>query len=166
MTATTSCAIWRKSDQPQWSSGAHLNDDRIVLVAGQNYCKKVTRTTSGACSRKGLCTYRAVSAPNLALTSMYFRPATFLAQLPWLGIYISHIPVAVKPLNEFILHGQRFAMQRLERGSTTRDLFHYLVIGFSIRASERRPDSSTSTVFHLEQRRSARTATATHVSAH
>ncbi|KAI0808389.1 high nitrogen upregulated cytochrome P450 monooxygenase 2 [Fomes fomentarius] len=53
-------------------------------------------------------------------------PATFLSQVPWLGIYISHIPAAVKPLNEFILHGQGFAMQRLERGSTTRDLFHYL----------------------------------------
>ncbi|KAI0749187.1 high nitrogen upregulated cytochrome P450 monooxygenase 2 [Daedaleopsis nitida] len=53
-------------------------------------------------------------------------PATFLGYLPWLGLLLAHIPAAVKPLNEFIQLGQRFTTQRLERGSTKHDLFHYL----------------------------------------
>lgn len=79
MTFMTLCAIWRNSDRPRWSSGAKQNDDRTCSGAGYNYNKKMTRTSSGAC----LSTCHVMRAPNLTLPSMYSRPATFLAQLPW-----------------------------------------------------------------------------------
>ncbi|KAI0687111.1 high nitrogen upregulated cytochrome P450 monooxygenase 2 [Cerioporus squamosus] len=53
-------------------------------------------------------------------------PATFMAQVPWLGLYVAHIPAAVKALDAFLQLGKEFAMRRIERGSTTPDLFHYL----------------------------------------
>ncbi|RPD68192.1 high nitrogen upregulated cytochrome P450 monooxygenase 2 [Lentinus tigrinus ALCF2SS1-7] len=53
-------------------------------------------------------------------------PATFLAQVPWLGLYVAHIPAAVKALDTFLQLGKEFAMRRIKKGSTTPDLFHYL----------------------------------------
>ena len=54
-------------------------------------------------------------------------PATILAQVPWLGLYVAHIPAAVKALDAFLQLGKEFATRRIERGSITPDLFHYLV---------------------------------------
>ncbi|TFK81542.1 high nitrogen upregulated cytochrome P450 monooxygenase 2 [Polyporus arcularius HHB13444] len=53
-------------------------------------------------------------------------PATFLGQVPWLGLYVAHLPAAVKALDAFLHLGKDFAMRRIERGSITPDLFHYL----------------------------------------
>ncbi|RPD68207.1 high nitrogen upregulated cytochrome P450 monooxygenase 2 [Lentinus tigrinus ALCF2SS1-7] len=53
-------------------------------------------------------------------------PATFLAQVPWLGLYVARIPAAMKALDAFLQLGKDFAMRRIEKGSTTPDLFHYL----------------------------------------
>ncbi|TBU27644.1 high nitrogen upregulated cytochrome P450 monooxygenase 2 [Dichomitus squalens] len=50
----------------------------------------------------------------------------FLAHLPWLGVYIGHIPGAAWPLQSLLAHGEKAAAKRLARGSTTSDLFHYL----------------------------------------
>ena len=73
-----------------------------------------------------------VYVPDLApIASMinicYRRFATFLAQVPWLGIYVGHIPGAAGPLNTLMDSGRQFAARRLARGSSTRDVFHYLV---------------------------------------
>ncbi|TFK79340.1 high nitrogen upregulated cytochrome P450 monooxygenase 2, partial [Polyporus arcularius HHB13444] len=53
-------------------------------------------------------------------------PATFMGQVPWLGLYVAHIPAAVKALDAFLQLGKEFATRRMERGSITPDLFHYL----------------------------------------
>ncbi len=47
--------------------------------------------------------------------------------VPWLGVYMGYIPGAAKALATLHQTGTRFVLERLERGSTTRDLFHYLV---------------------------------------
>ena len=59
------------------------------------------------------------------------RAATFFANVPWLGIYVGKIPALVRPVQMFISHGQKSAERRMIRGSTTRDLFHYLVCHLS-----------------------------------
>ena len=67
-------------------------------------------------------------APIASMTDVcYRRFATFLAQVPWLGIYVGHIPGAAGPLNTLMDSGRQFAARRLARGSSTRDVFHYLV---------------------------------------
>lgn len=83
----------------------------------------------GASSRRALCELLSVSHISNGQISLaaLASPGTFLAQVPWLGVYISYIPFAVKSLNTMLMHGQTNAMRRLQRGSTTRDLFHYLV---------------------------------------
>ncbi|TFK89225.1 high nitrogen upregulated cytochrome P450 monooxygenase 2 [Polyporus arcularius HHB13444] len=49
-----------------------------------------------------------------------------LMLVPWLGVYMGYIPGAAKALATLHQTGTRFVLERLERGSTTRDLFHYL----------------------------------------
>ncbi|RDX42005.1 high nitrogen upregulated cytochrome P450 monooxygenase 2 [Lentinus brumalis] len=46
--------------------------------------------------------------------------------VPWLGVYMGYIPGAAKALTALHRTGTKFVVDRLERGSTTRDLFHYL----------------------------------------
>ncbi|KAI1791472.1 high nitrogen upregulated cytochrome P450 monooxygenase 2 [Ganoderma leucocontextum] len=52
--------------------------------------------------------------------------AAFFAHVPWLGVYVGHIPGAAWPLNSLHRHGEKCAAKRLAQGSTTSDLFHYL----------------------------------------
>ena len=56
-----------------------------------------------------------------------YSTGLFIAQLPWLGIYMGYIPGAAGPVNKLLEYGRKQTIQRLARGSTTRDLFHYLV---------------------------------------
>ncbi len=51
----------------------------------------------------------------------------FLGHVPWLGVYLGYIPPAVSQLKRLLSRGEELAAQRLAQGSTTRDLFHYLV---------------------------------------
>ncbi|KAI0808336.1 cytochrome P450 [Fomes fomentarius] len=51
---------------------------------------------------------------------------TLLAHVPWLGIYLSHIPLATGPLDTLISHCRNLTKQRIQRGSTRKDLFHFL----------------------------------------
>ena len=55
------------------------------------------------------------------------RTALFVGQVPWLGVYLGHIPGAAGAVNEFLEYSRDQAMKRLARGAITRDLFHYLV---------------------------------------
>lgn len=55
------------------------------------------------------------------------RFGIFLGHLAWLGIYISYIPGAAGPLNTLLARGRELATKRIARGSSSRDLFHYLV---------------------------------------
>ncbi|KAI1786948.1 high nitrogen upregulated cytochrome P450 monooxygenase 2 [Ganoderma leucocontextum] len=52
--------------------------------------------------------------------------AFHLGQLPWLGIYLGHIPGAGGPLNMLLEHGRKETTKRVAKGSSTRDLFYYL----------------------------------------
>ena len=61
------------------------------------------------------------------------KAAAFFANVPWLGIYVGKIPALVRPVQISISHGQKSAERRVIRGSTTRDLFHYLVCHLSVR---------------------------------
>ena len=63
----------------------------------------------------------------------FARAATFFANVPWLGIYVGKIPALVRPIQIFVEHGQKSVERRMARGSTTRDLFHYLVRDSSAR---------------------------------
>ena len=56
-----------------------------------------------------------------------YRTALFVGQVPWLGVYLGHIPGAAGAVNEFLEYSRDQAMKRLARGAITRDLFHYLV---------------------------------------
>ena len=47
--------------------------------------------------------------------------------LPWLGVYLGKIPSAAGAMVAFQENARRLAKERLERGSETRDLYHYLV---------------------------------------
>ena len=51
----------------------------------------------------------------------------FLGHVPWLGVYLGKIPSATGPMKMMQDNGRRLARERLERGSKTRDLYHYLV---------------------------------------
>ncbi|TFK89227.1 high nitrogen upregulated cytochrome P450 monooxygenase 2 [Polyporus arcularius HHB13444] len=52
--------------------------------------------------------------------------ASVFTQVPWLGVYVGHIPGAGAPLRALHKVARTFAAKRLERGSSARDLFHYL----------------------------------------
>ncbi|RPD52782.1 cytochrome P450 [Lentinus tigrinus ALCF2SS1-7] len=54
------------------------------------------------------------------------RAVMFFHQIDWLGVYFGYIPAAVKPVQAFLMHGKKMVQERMRRGSTTRDLFHYL----------------------------------------
>ncbi|TBU38266.1 high nitrogen upregulated cytochrome P450 monooxygenase 2 [Dichomitus squalens] len=51
---------------------------------------------------------------------------TFLGHVPWLGVYLSHIPAAVAPLHTLISHCKALTSKRIQNVSSRRDLFHYL----------------------------------------
>ena len=51
----------------------------------------------------------------------------FFHQIDWLGVYFGQIPAAVKPIQTFLMHGKKLVQDRMRRGSSMRDLFHYLV---------------------------------------
>lgn len=55
------------------------------------------------------------------------RIANFLGQIPWLGAYLGYIPGVVGPLNMLLEYAQKEMTKRLAEGSSTRDLFYYLV---------------------------------------
>ncbi|RPD60598.1 high nitrogen upregulated cytochrome P450 monooxygenase 2 [Lentinus tigrinus ALCF2SS1-7] len=52
--------------------------------------------------------------------------AATLSQLPWLGIYLGFVPGVARKLTAMIRTMADLSIKRLERGSTTRDLFYYL----------------------------------------
>ncbi|PIL27952.1 hypothetical protein GSI_15693 [Ganoderma sinense ZZ0214-1] len=52
--------------------------------------------------------------------------ATFLGQIPWLGVYLGHVPGITGPLNVLLEYAQKETTRRLAQGSSTRDLFYYL----------------------------------------
>ncbi|RPD53820.1 high nitrogen upregulated cytochrome P450 monooxygenase 2 [Lentinus tigrinus ALCF2SS1-6] len=54
------------------------------------------------------------------------KVGTLLAHVPWLGVYLSHVPLATGALNVLIAHCRKLTIQRIERGATRKDLFHYL----------------------------------------
>ena len=47
--------------------------------------------------------------------------------MPWLGVYVGKIPGATGNLQILLDHCVRFTTARVQRGSDTKDLFHYLV---------------------------------------
>ena len=57
--------------------------------------------------------------------------------MPWLGVYVGKIPGATGNLQILLDHCVRFTMARVQRGSDTKDLFHYLVRAPSICAFNR-----------------------------
>ena len=67
--------------------------------------------------------------------------ATFFGHLPWLGVYVGKIPAATGNLNKLLNHCVACAIARVQRGSKTKDLFHYLV---SMSSSSRVDDFSAS----------------------
>ena len=64
------------------------------------------------------------------------RIAFHLGQIPWLGICLGYIPGAAGPLNMLLEHGRSLAKKRVARGSSSRDLFYYLVRAPSYLLSE------------------------------
>ncbi|RPD68210.1 cytochrome P450 [Lentinus tigrinus ALCF2SS1-7] len=50
----------------------------------------------------------------------------FFLHLPWLGPYVGSIPGAAGPFSTLMARAWRFAVARVERGTSMRDLFHYL----------------------------------------
>ena len=53
--------------------------------------------------------------------------AAFVSTVPWLGVYIGHIPGAARPLHELLSVGMKFGTARIQKGTQSRDLFHYFV---------------------------------------
>ena len=53
--------------------------------------------------------------------------ATFFGHLPWLGVYVGKIPAATGNLMKLLNYCVACATARVQRGSKTKDLFHYLV---------------------------------------
>ena len=53
--------------------------------------------------------------------------AVFFSRVPWLGPYVGYIPGAGRALGALQSRCREFTMQRIQRGSNSRDLFHYLV---------------------------------------
>ena len=47
--------------------------------------------------------------------------------MPWLAVLLGHIPAAVAPLKVLISKCETLVRLRIEHGSSTPDLFHYLV---------------------------------------
>ncbi|KAI0755286.1 high nitrogen upregulated cytochrome P450 monooxygenase 2 [Daedaleopsis nitida] len=52
--------------------------------------------------------------------------ATFIGHVPWLGVYIGKIPAATGNLIILLNSCMECAVERVKRGSKTKDLFHYL----------------------------------------
>ncbi len=88
-------------------------------VFGLSSCKEQSKTQGSVFTR--------------LLTLLSGRAATFFSNIPWLGIYVGKVPALVRPIQIFVAHGQKSVARRMARGSTTRDLFHYLVRQFSAR---------------------------------
>ena len=128
----TSCATWRKF-RPTGECFRISFMLHIGLEEAPSSCATATRTMYGTCSTKAWRTYRSLTlSRTLRLRTSTSRVGTFLAHVPWLGVYLSHIPLAVRPLEILIQHCRGLTEQRIKRGSMRRDLFHYLVRPFSI----------------------------------
>nr|VWO94473.1 Cytochrome P450 monooxygenase AKT7 (EC (AK-toxin biosynthesis protein 7) [Ganoderma boninense] len=52
--------------------------------------------------------------------------ATFLGQVPWLGVYLGYVPGITGPLNMLLEYAQKETERRLAEGTSIRDLFYYL----------------------------------------
>ncbi|KAI0706670.1 high nitrogen upregulated cytochrome P450 monooxygenase 2 [Earliella scabrosa] len=52
--------------------------------------------------------------------------ATFLSHVPWLGVYVGHIPGAGGALDTLTAFAHKLTADRVRQGTTRRDLFHYL----------------------------------------
>ncbi|PIL26841.1 cytochrome P450 [Ganoderma sinense ZZ0214-1] len=52
--------------------------------------------------------------------------ATFLGQIPWLGVYLGYIPGITGLLKVLLEYALNETTRRLAQGSSTRDLFYYL----------------------------------------
>ena len=68
--------------------------------------------------------YVPVSVPQWGACSPFSRIATFLGHVPWLGVYIGHIPGSAASLNLLISHGRKLAQERVNRGAKRHELFH------------------------------------------
>ncbi|KAI0690887.1 high nitrogen upregulated cytochrome P450 monooxygenase 2, partial [Cerioporus squamosus] len=73
---------------------------------------------------------------------------TVLHTLPWLGIYLGKIPSVTGPMRVMQDNGRRMAKERLERGSITRDLYHYLA---STQCNEDLPEKNPPTIRELAE---------------
>ncbi|TFK79961.1 high nitrogen upregulated cytochrome P450 monooxygenase 2 [Polyporus arcularius HHB13444] len=51
---------------------------------------------------------------------------TFFGHVPWLGVYFGFLPAATRPIKSLLAACKGLVKQRMQRGSRTRDLFHYL----------------------------------------
>ncbi|KAI0707444.1 high nitrogen upregulated cytochrome P450 monooxygenase 2 [Cerioporus squamosus] len=51
---------------------------------------------------------------------------TLLGHVPWLGVYLSHFPLATGALDSLINHCRKLTAQRIHQGAMQKDLFHYL----------------------------------------
>ncbi|KAI1782296.1 cytochrome P450 [Ganoderma leucocontextum] len=54
------------------------------------------------------------------------RNATFFGHVPWFGVLLGRIPFVMTGSKDFLGKCKDSAARRLQRGSVTRDLFHYL----------------------------------------
>ncbi|KAI0761269.1 high nitrogen upregulated cytochrome P450 monooxygenase 2 [Trametes elegans] len=52
--------------------------------------------------------------------------ATFLGNVPWLGVYLGYLPFASATVHKVITYCRTFTLQRLQHPSQRRDIFHYL----------------------------------------
>ena len=75
--------------------------------------------------RKGWCKH--VSLVVVLVLTKVRSVCTIMHTLPWLGVYLGKIPSAAGAMVAFQENARRLAKERLERGSETRDLYHYLV---------------------------------------
>ncbi|RDX51299.1 high nitrogen upregulated cytochrome P450 monooxygenase 2 [Lentinus brumalis] len=51
---------------------------------------------------------------------------TFFGHVPWLGVYFGYLPAATRPIKSLLTACKGLVEQRMQQGSRTRDLFHYL----------------------------------------
>nr|VWO97610.1 Exopolygalacturonase (ExoPG) (EC (Galacturan 1,4-alpha-galacturonidase) (Poly(1,4-alpha-D-galacturonide)galacturonohydrolase) [Ganoderma boninense] len=54
------------------------------------------------------------------------RNATFFGHVPWFGVMLGRVPFLMSGSKDFLGKCKDSAARRLQRGSVTRDLFHYL----------------------------------------
>ena len=59
--------------------------------------------------------------------SFYSREALFMSHVPWLGSMVFSVPGLATNLKTFRARGQNWARQRINNGSTHKDIFYHLV---------------------------------------